>query len=959
MLPSVKMGFILVCLLFISSLVSAQSKDTLQTGNLKGKVKDSVYNFMLTSATVAVYKDADSSLIQFSIPDNFGEFIIQPLPVETTLRLIITHVGYKSLFKKIIIPKAGKQLDLGMLYMYQNTNAEGNVLDEVVVKAVPPMRMNGDTVEFNAAAFRMDENATAEDLMRRLPGFTIWGDGEITYKGKKINVVYVEGKPFMGSTDPTIATQNLPKDALSKIQVYQQHNEKNPLDSTMYANIKLKEDKKMGYFGKLSAGQGTDKRYAVDGMLSGFNPKLQVNTVGALNNINKLAGSTDVLIKNSSFKGEGANMDYQSDFNMRGLNKTVAAGLKVQYDFIPDVKYQKSSRLNTDYFLNSINNEVNNNSVVNNFLKADTILTKHSASVNSNRSTGQTMNTRYAMETEYMTLDVSGSFSGKQSKSVNEGASDQEKTGWGKISSSFSRTENETNDQNLNIGINYTNREISNRRNNYKIRIPAGFTLGYQFSVNNNDGYSRNQTQYISNVNPNDNRSYDRVYDQKDARGTLHTIKVTYPSLTRLLFNNHRLGGVQLGFSASFTLGKDNYTDKVLDLDSLSQKYKINNYLTNLSDFTSSNVQPALTISKIFDKGLTNRYNKQVSINANLRTQYYKMENRSSHDFQNFSHNYSNFIPDAAIEYRNHQYGSYEAAYSINFKTAVTYPGVNSIAPLIDSTDLWNMPIGNPNIKPQYQKDLVFEYTYITRTPKNPLNLDLTIGIGKTDHNITDSATYNDAGVRTVYVINMNGNRYMNGAFGARKLFEIKKNTTLEANGHYTIYISQNPQYINGALNLSKNTDQNIIFYIGFRHKEVINFKVEQGFRVYKSKQEGFNDNQFKSFNSYSRLIGTLQVPQNLVWSSNITFNRSSSNNSKPVNYAIWNASITYRFLTGNRGEIKFAALDLLRKNKAIMNTASANTQTFSNSNVLQQYYMLTLSYYPRKFGKRSRNSND
>lgn len=959
MLPSLKKVFSSVCLLFISLLASAQLKDSLQTGNLKGKVKDSMYNFMLTSATVAVYKDIDSSLIQFSIPDNFGEFVIQPLPVETPLRMVITHVGYKPFFKKFIIHKERKQLDLGLLYMYQNVNAEGNVLDEVVIKAVPPVRMNGDTVEFNADAFRMDANATAEDLMRRLPGFTIWGDGEITYRGKKINMVYVEGKPFMGTVDPTIATQNLPKEALDKIQVYQQRDEKNPLDSTMYANIKLKEDKKMGYFGKLSAGKGTDKRYAADGMLSGFNKKLQVNTVGALNNINKLAGSTDVLMKNSSFKGEGANMEYQSDFNMRGLNRSVAAGLKVQYDFIPDAQYQKSSRLNTDYFLNNNNSQINNNSVVNNFLEADTILTKHAASMNTNRSFGQTVNTRYAMESEYMALAISASLGEKHNKSINEDTSHQEKTGLGKISSSFSRSETETTNQNLNIGINYTNREIRNKRNNNRKRIPTEFTLGYKFSVNDNDGYSRNQTQYLSNVNANENKSFDRVYDQKDAQGILHTVTAGYPTLTRLLFNNHRLGGVQLGLSGIFTFTKDNYTDEVLDLDSLSQKYIINNYLTNSSNFTSSNLQPALTISKIFNKGLTNRYNKQVSIAANLKNQYYKMDNRSSHDFQNFSYSYSNFIPDAAIEYRNHQYGSYEASYSLNLKTAVTYPGVNNIAPLIDSTDLWYRPKGNPGIKPQYQKDLIFKYNYTTRTRKNPLSIDLTMGIGKIDHNITDSSSYDNAGVRTVYVINMDGNKYMNGALGFRKSFEIKKNTTLEANGRYTIYIGQNPQYINGTANLSKNMDQTIMFYIGFRHKEVINFKAEQGFRLYRSKQEGFNDNQFKNANSYSRLIGTLQVPKNLVWSSNITFNRSSSNNRNPVNFAIWNASLTYRFLTGNRGEIKFAALDLLRQNKAIMNTASTNTQTFSNSNVLQQYYMLTLSYYPRKFGRKSGMSKE
>ena len=150
----------------------------------------------------------------------------------------------------------------------------------------------------------------------------------------------------MGSSDPTIATQNLPKNALDKIQVYQKRNEKNPLDSTMFANIKLKEDKKMGYFGKAGAGFGTNKRFAVDAMLSGFTKKMQLSTVGAFNNINKMAGDVDVLMKNSSFKGEGANIEYQSDFNMRGLNQPAAGGIKFQYDFIADPVYQRSSRIN-------------------------------------------------------------------------------------------------------------------------------------------------------------------------------------------------------------------------------------------------------------------------------------------------------------------------------------------------------------------------------------------------------------------------------------------------------------------------------------------------------------------------------------------------------------------------------------------------------------------------------------
>ncbi|MFV0604982.1 MAG: hypothetical protein ACK5NK_03980 [Niabella sp.] len=96
-------------------------------GIIKGKVKDSTYNFMLTSATVAVYAATDSlpenkpgTLLQFSLPDNFGEFIVQPLPVGKALKLIITHTGYKPYAKKFIINKDKPVKDFGLLFMYQD-----------------------------------------------------------------------------------------------------------------------------------------------------------------------------------------------------------------------------------------------------------------------------------------------------------------------------------------------------------------------------------------------------------------------------------------------------------------------------------------------------------------------------------------------------------------------------------------------------------------------------------------------------------------------------------------------------------------------------------------------------------------------------------------------------------------------------------------------------------------------
>jgi len=949
-----------ICLLLITIASFSYSKLYTQntnfphsTGSVKGKAKDSVYNFMLTSATVAIYKDADSSLLKYTFPDNFGEFTLTPLPVGVPLRLIITHVGYRPLQTKITIEKSGQQVDLDTLFLYQEQDEGKGQLDEVVIKSIAPMRMNGDTLEFNADAFKLDSNATAEDLMRRLPGFTIWGDGDITFNGKKINQVLVNGKPFMGTNSITVATQNLPKNALDKIQVYQQRDEKNPLDSTMFANIKLKEDKQMGYFGKLGGGFGTNMRYTIDGALNGFNKKLQISTVGAVNNINKLAGDVDVLLKNSTFKGEGANIEYQSDFNMRGVNRPAAGGVKLQYDFIPDPAYQQSSRLNSGYFINHNQPLINNNTRTENFLTADTVFSRKSQSNTRGISADQNLNSRYDYSNKLMNFSFYSSISSNYDKSSSEAQSEQSKTGLGTISSNTTISENEIDKKGLRAGASFTNKDSWDT----KRRVPKEFTTSYQFVVDESKGSHRNYSKYNSSVTPTNNKEFDRFYDMQNSTGINHMISASYPGIRKLIFNNRGLGGIEIGISGAFTLNNTTNKDRVLDKDTLSHIYRLNSYLTNDRQTQTNNLITSVNLSKTFRKGLTNRYNKWVVITVNLRKQYFSLNSSATQDIQNFAYWYTRFIPNASIEYSNHQYGTYEAKYNLNFSSSVVYPGVNNIAPLVDSSNQWYIPKGNLKIKPQERKNLALGYSFITRKSKNPLSISVNAAIGKYDHNITDSTLYDNAGVRTVYAINLDGNRYINGNLGVRKALEIRGKNTFELDTRYARNVDRHPQYINSILNISNSVNENLYFNIGIRHKDILNLKLEEGISWYKSHQTGFNNSSFKSSNQYSRFIGALRLSKTLLWSTNITYNKSDINSGDAVYYTIWNASATYRFLKGNRGEVKFSALDLLRQNKGIVNSISGNTQTFTISNVLQQYYMLTLSYYPRKFGKSQKNN--
>lgn len=66
----------------------------------------------------------------------------------------------------------------------------------------------------------------------------------------------------------------------------------------------------------------------------------------------------------------------------------------------------------------------------------------------------------------------------------------------------------------------------------------------------------------------------------------------------------------------------------------------------------------------------------------------------------------------------------------------------------------------------------------------------------------------------------------------------------------------------------------------------------------------------------------------------------------------LWNAFASCRFLKNEQAELKFSAMDILKQFKNISNTADAYGTTTYITNGLQQYFLITLSYYPRKFGK-------
>ena len=276
-------------------------------------------------------------------------FVFDKLPLKQKLLVSVTYTGYAD-YKTFIQLEDGKKDTLRVLLELNSKDSLG-----VVVTATIPVRMNGDTLEINPAAFKMKPDAVVEELLNQVPGITIWSDGSITMNGQKVQNLYVDGKPFMGSTDPRIATQNLPKAAIDRIQLYQEYDrsnigqQKQPQDSVLTMNIKLKESSKKGYFGKAGAGYGTTESYEGDLSFQVYNKKSSAGIGGGINNINKSIGNLQELFQNNTYRNYNPNLYSVGRFGGEGISRNHSIGGVLTHNFIETENSRQSNRLTVNY----------------------------------------------------------------------------------------------------------------------------------------------------------------------------------------------------------------------------------------------------------------------------------------------------------------------------------------------------------------------------------------------------------------------------------------------------------------------------------------------------------------------------------------------------------------------------------------------------------------------------------
>ncbi|MDB5276057.1 MAG: outer rane beta-barrel protein, partial [Ferruginibacter sp.] len=246
-----------------------------QIASVKGVIFDDINKINLVNTSVSLLRQHDSILYKFARSDANGFFEFKNL-IPGNYLLLIRHPFYEDHIDRLQINETSK-INIGTIKMILKPI---NLKEVVVIQRISAIKIKGDTTEFNAAGFKAREGASVEEILKKLPGVQVDKNGNITAMGEKVNKVLVDGEEFFGD-DPTIATKNLPADAVYKIQVFDKKSDQatfSGIDDGVRSktiNLQLKNDKKKSDFGKLDLGAGWDNKWNNSAMINSFRDKIK------------------------------------------------------------------------------------------------------------------------------------------------------------------------------------------------------------------------------------------------------------------------------------------------------------------------------------------------------------------------------------------------------------------------------------------------------------------------------------------------------------------------------------------------------------------------------------------------------------------------------------------------------------------------------------------------------------
>ncbi len=858
---------------------------------ISGTLIDEADKMALEAATIYLQRVKDSALVTYTISGKNGRFSLEGKTGDKHLNLYISYIGYKTHFQSINLD--GEVISLGTIALKTDVDA----LDEVLIKVSPPVRIKKDTLEFNASSFKTRKEANVEDLLKQLPGVEVDIIGEITVNGKVVDKILVNGKPFFGD-DLTIATRNLVKDMIEKVQVTDTKTkaeafageEGNKDKKTI--NLVIKEENNNGTFGQVAAGTGTNRRYQLAGMLNLFDKNQRVSLLAGGNNINSPGFSSE-----DEFTGEQGITVSQN----YGANYTDQLREKVDVSanyFYSDSRLENESTLQREHILPD--SRYSTNSSTNSYDEGG----NHNVGLGFDIEVDSTL-----------LININTSFNATKNKtetSTSEASRDAESTLTNQSSVSlFAET----------IGENFSNNlDITKRFGNNGAYFK--FHISNKYNTTETDDYLNSETAVFGTNPENINRNQFTDGHLK-LKGFNTGSSFRWPLNSKTLF-------LEFKFNYGHNTQRNIRSTYAFEVDTQD--------FTLFNEDLSTNFE---YIDKRSTPGLKLTYKKEKwSIGSEMGYVFRTLQNIDflrpdlslTRDFETLELR-SNF------NYKLNPKSSASFGYNLNN----TPPQLSQLQPFQDVSNPLNTVTGNPDLKPTNTHSLYLGYQSFHFQKRSGFFGH--IYASSSNNQVVAKTSIDENFVRNTSYENVNGGYSLSANGSYSKTIEIDTLKTLKYDIGLSTSAKRSVNFNNDVQYASNNTALTPHAGITFTWNDVMtlipNYKASFSRTTFNL--DDFKDRKF--INHSAGLQITTYIPKKLEWQHNISFNYNPNVATGFQKSAwFWNTTLAYTMLK-DHGILTLKVYDVLNQNTNARRMATGNYIQDSQSMVLKQYVMLSFSW--------------
>jgi hypothetical protein len=898
---------------------------------INGKIKDTLEKKTLSNASILLLRQSDSILVQYTRTDKTGNFTLQHIPPGHYL-LLVTYPAYADYADSLIV-KDSSDISLPPIALV----LKSKLLEEVIVNGSKgAIHIKGDTVEFKADSFHTQAGATVEDLLKKLPGIQVDRNGKITAQGQKVQKVLVDGEEFFGD-DPTLVTQNLRADMVDKVQIFDKKSDQAAFtgiddgQKTKTINLKLKDGKKNGYFGKVTAGAGTDGYYDAQAMVNLFKKKQKMAAYGIISNTGKtglnwqerdnygqsVMGMADYDENTGYFSvnmpGDDLN-SWDGRYNGQGFPTVKTGGLHYNDKWDDD-----RQSFNGNYKIMQL--DVSGNSSTNSqYILPDTLYYNRQKQVFRNQILRHSLDGSYELK-----FDSTSSL-----KIMADGGTDHKTTSSSNSSEALAIDSSLVN-QNSRTSTAISDSRIVNSNLLWRKKLPK---KGRTLSVNLRENYTRSSTNgYLNSTTSFYSGgifSHDSLIDQYKEYHTENTLldsKITYTEpLSNISFLSANYGlSVNNSQSDRSSFSKSN-DGKYTALDSLySNNYQFNVF-TQQGGLTYMLIKKRLRFNAGTNLGFTNFHQRDLQKDTMAKRQFINWYPQAS-----FSYSFTN-----------------QRRLNIQYNGYTSQPSLQQIQPIRTNEDPLNITVGNPGLKPQFGNRIglnFFDYKVLTDR-----SIWVSLSYGFTQNAISSKSTVDSSGRRVSQSINVNGNY----SFYANINYDFKWRAPDLHIGLFTdLNQSSNVSIVNDLLNKTNSGN----YQLGFNIDKSREKKYEIFLRssaTYTRSRSSINTGISADYWTYTISPGVdvfLPLKFQVHTEADISLRQKTPVFTTNNNVALLNAWIGKKFLKNDALLLKASGNDLLNQNIGFNRTVNSNFISQNTYTTIKRYFMLSIVWNFTKAG--------